>query len=237
MNLLLFHKHELSSDGCIKLDDHRAEHLIEVLKVVPGQTLKAGEVNGDIGAARVQEIVSGTVFLRWQATSAPPAKLECILILALPRPKMMSRILQSATAMGVKEIHLINSWKVDKSYWQSQRLNLSLLEDELLLGLSQSGDTQMPSVRLHRLFKPFAEDLLPELCKGREALVAHPYQADKCPVAIKTPSALAVGPEGGFTESEISLLNKAGMRRVNIGPRILRVETAVPAILSRLYPA
>jgi len=236
VNLLLFGKHELQNEQTLVISDSRATHIIHVLQAGIGQKVRAGKINGNIGDATILAIQKNTIHMRWVETLRPPSPLPCILIMALPRPKMLSRTLQTAASMGVKEIHLINSWKVDKSYWKSPRLSDKKIRLELLAGLEQSMDTTLPKVHLHRLFKPFAEDTLPELCANRKALIAHPYTEIPCPIDIQAPSTLTVGPEGGFTEYEVELLQQVGMSSVNIGPRILRVETAVPVLLSRLHP-
>lgn len=237
MNLLLFREGEIDANNNIVLFDERATHIIDTLKAQLGQLIRAGQINGAIGSALITDVNADSVFLNWRPDTNPPSKIDCTVVLALPRPKMMGRVLQTLASMGVKNIHLINTWKVEKSYWKSPRLNTGAIEKDLLLGLSQAVDTQVPEVRLHHLFRPFAEDVLPNLCENRNALIAHPYKSEKCAIDIGQPSTIAIGPEGGFTDFEVNLMAKAGMSTVNLGARILRVETAIPVILSRLYPA
>lgn len=149
---------------------------------------------------------------------------------------MLKRTLQTVATMGVKELWLINSWRVDKSYWSSPLLTEAGLREQLLLGLEQAGDTQLPRVQLRKRFKPFVEDELPALTTARRALVAHPYDAQPCPPAADEPTLLAVGPEGGFIPYEVEKLAEAGLTPIHLGARILRVETAVPVLLARLFP-
>jgi RsmE family RNA methyltransferase len=59
----------------------------------------------------------------------------------------------------------------------------------------------------------------------------------RCPVDSKGPISLAIGPEGGFIPYEIDKLNEVGFKTVHLGQRILRVETAIPAFISRLFPS
>ena len=135
----------------------------------------------------------------------------------------------------LKELWLINSYKVEKSFWQTPWLQEPALHDNLVLGLEQARDTLMPKVHIRKLFKPFVEDELPALLAGKQALVAHPGSAQPCPVHLPGPAALCIGPEGGFTDYEVDKLQQAGCQAVHLGQRILRVETAVPVLVSRLF--
>jgi 16S rRNA (uracil1498-N3)-methyltransferase len=104
-----------------------------------------------------------------------------------------------------------------------------------VLGLEQARDTVLPSVTLRRQFKPFVEDELPELLRNTVALVAHPAAAEPFPRNTSKAATLIIGPEGGFIPYEIEKLQAAGCALVSLGERILNVETAVPALLSRLF--
>jgi RsmE family RNA methyltransferase len=137
--------------------------------------------------------------------------------------------------MGIREIDLINSWRVEKSYWESPRLSDENLRFQSILGLEQAGDTILPTIRLHRLFKPFVCGELPEIAAGRMALLAHPGSAQEVPRHIKQPVVLAIGPEGGFIEREAETFQQIGFTPVNLGERILRVETALPYLIGRLF--
>lgn len=236
MNVLLVQAHEIDSHGQIRIQGRRAEHLAHVLKVEVGRVIRAGIIDGQLGKAVVREAGSHELLLEFSAEAPPPLPVDCILVLALPRPKMMRRVLQNVATMGIKEIHLIHSRRVEKSYWQTPWLEEKELTRQLILGLEQAVDTQMPKVDLHRFFRPFAEDVLPKLAAHRMAMVAHPYASEKCPVDMAQPSLMAIGPEGGFTDDEVVMLIRSGLKPVSIGPRILRVETAIPAMISRLYP-
>ena len=148
---------------------------------------------------------------------------------------MLRRVLSSAASLGVKSIFLINSYRVDKSYWQSPFLSDENIRHQLILGLEQARDTKLPEVCLRPRFKPFVEDELPQIVKDAAALVAHPGAAEQCPRDVAGPVVLAIGPEGGLVQYEIDNLVSCGFRPVTLGPRILRVETAVPCLISRLF--
>ncbi|WP_415893595.1 16S rRNA (uracil(1498)-N(3))-methyltransferase [Neptuniibacter sp. PT8_73] len=234
MNLILINTADFVASDTAVLKDHRFEHIRSVHKPEIGALLNVGLLNGTTGKGEVLELNDCSVTLKLSLEKEPPAALPLTLILALPRPKMLKRILQTVSAMGVKELYLINSYRVDKSYWSTPILNQ--IEEQLKLGLEQAGDTIMPSVHLRKRFKPFVEDELPEIAKDTRSLVAHPYHAEQCSAPESIPTTLAIGPEGGFIEYEVDKLNQCGFKSIHIGERILRVENAVPVLLAKLFP-
>lgn len=166
----------------------------------------------------------------------PPRPVPGTLVLAMPRPIVFNRILGHVTALGIKKIVLIHSKRVEKSYWKSPVLKEENIKAQLLLGLEQAKDTVVPDVSCRMKFKSFVEDELPGIVKGTRAFVAHPgiTTADVLPCDVKEAFTLVIGPEGGFLPDEVEALEGAGCRRLSLGERILRVETAVVAALSKL---
>lgn len=237
MNLaLLFDEDFVAPDRAV-LRGRRLEHIHSVLGVSVGDELPVGRVNGAMGWGQVLALSESHAELSVALNQPPPAALPLTLLLAMPRPKMFRRVLQTCAALGVKDIWLINSYKVEKSFWQTPWLSDDNLRENLTLGLEQAKDTIMPNVHIRKLFKPFVEDELPALLQGKHALVAHPGTSTACPVHLNRPAALCIGPEGGFTPYEVGKLSEAGCQGVHLGPRILRVETAVPVLVSRLFDA
>ncbi len=236
MNLILLFADDFTSENEVIISDRRFHHIRSVHQPEIGETLKVGLLNGNRGQGEVIAFDEKQIRLCVELNQAPPKPLPLTLLLALPRPKMMKRTLQTIAAMGVKEIYLINSYRVDKSYWSSPLLKPEKIEEQLLLGLEQAGDTLMPKVHLRKRFKPFVEDELPAISADTRALVAHPYHASACPAESEQPTTLAVGPEGGFIAYEVEKLKECGFEAIHIGERILRVENAVPVLLARLFP-
>lgn len=236
MNLVLLTDEDVVSSGqAIIRDQRRVQHILTIHNAQAGDQLKVGMVNGLLGRATITALDAREIYLDLSLQASPPPPLPLTLILALPRPKMLKRILQNVATLGIKELILLNSYRVEKSYWQTPILDPAQLHEQLILGLEQGGDTQLPHVRLVKRFKPFVEDELPQLINGSRALVAHPYTADVCPRELNERVTLAIGPEGGFIPYEIDLLLRAGFQAVQVGERILRVETAIPFIVSRLF--
>lgn len=233
MNLLIVETDELDSNKQLRLSGRRLKHLNEILKLQAGDKLRVGQLGGQIGVGLVRTIDTQVAVIDVSLEQEPPAPLPLSVVLALPRPKMLRRILRGLAETGVKDIHLINSFRVEKSYWQSPLLQNTALHEALLAGLEQAMDTVLPMVHLQRRFRPFAEDVLPGLCQGRDALLADLGAGDSYPSEPETPSLLLIGPEGGFIPFERELIQQAGARCVGLGPRMLRVETALHCAIGR----
>jgi 16S rRNA (uracil1498-N3)-methyltransferase len=239
MNLLLLNQDDfVSSSIAIIRDARRCEHIHQIQQAKVGDNLKVGLLNGLMGRAIIIQMNTSDdyeIHLQCELTTPPPTALPLTLVMALPRPKMFRRILQTLSSLGVKSVYFIHSYRVEKSYWQSPFLNTEDVHHQLILGLEQSCDTVLPEVHFKNRFKPFVEDELPDIIKNKTALVAHPYTETPCPVSFNQPLVLAIGPEGGFIPYEIDLLNQQGFAAVHLGERILRVETALPFLVGRLF--
>lgn len=237
MNLLILHPEDLTGPGSARIHGRRLGHVREVHRAGAGDTLKVGMLGGLLGEASVTRMDSDCLELALDLREPPPPKLDLTLILALPRPKVLNRVVASATSLGVARIVLVNAWRVEKAYWKSPRMSEENLLHQRLLGLEQARDTVLPELRLARLFRPFVEGDLPALAAGSLRLLAHPGAPTPCPRDVPGPLTLAVGPEGGWIEAELQSLQAAGFQPVDLGPRILRTETAVAALVGRLCGA
>lgn len=235
MNLALLFDSDFTAPDRALLTGRRRAHLETVLKAAEGDQIPVGRANGNMGTGEILGLTRDKAELAVTLDTAPPEPLPLTLVLAMPRPKMFRRVLQTATALGVKDLWLIHAYKVEKSYWQTPWLEDNALMENVVLGLEQAKDTLLPRVHLRKRFKPFVEDELPDLIGQRTALVAHPGTDTPCPTHLNEPTVLCIGPEGGFIPYEVEKLQGAGCRAVHLGPRILRVETAVPVLISRLF--
>ena len=235
MNLLLLTSEDCPEPGIAVLQGRRFKHITEIHRVAVGEILRVGLVNGMTGNAEITSLLPESLQLRFTLDMPPPPKLPMTLLLSLPRPKMLKRIFQTIATMGVQRLVLINSFRVEKGFWDSPWLAPEAIREQLLLGLEQARDTVLPEVILEPLFKPFVEDRLPALLRNTRALAAHPAAKTPCPVALNQPLTVAIGPEGGFIPYEVDKLVAAGFESVHLGPRILRVETAVTALTARLF--
>lgn len=240
MNLvLLFPEDFISASGIspgqVELRGRRLEHIRDVHRVAVGDRLCVGLVNDRVGTGLILELDRDRIRLQVVLERDPPAPLPVTLVLAMPRPLVLRRVLSGTTTMGVKRIVLLNANRVERSFWNSRVLRDGELEKPLVLGLEQARDTRIPAVEIRTRFKPFVADELPKIIDGTRAYVAHPESERACPRAVEGPVTLVVGPEGGFIPYEMECLVACGCIPVHLGERILRVETVIPALLSRLF--
>jgi RsmE family RNA methyltransferase len=241
MNLVLLEPADFTAPGRVHLrdrgDDPRARHIREILGVERGASIRVGAVGGLLGSAEIVAIDAGGVELQvLELTEPPPPKLPLTLILALPRPKVLRRVLRTVAELGVRELVLLNTYKVEKSYWQSPALAAAQVRGYFIEGLQQARDSVLPLIHYEKRFKPFVEDRLPLLAAGTRGLVAHPgVDATPCPLALDQPCTLAIGPEGGFIPYEVEKLQQAGLAQVQLGARILRVENALTTLVAKLF--
>lgn len=236
MNIILLEPNNSGDHFTVQLSERAHRHCIEVIKPEVGSQLKVGVYGGKLGSGTVIEHTAACTVLEVALSEQPPRKEPLCLVLALPRPKMVRRILSASIELGVEAIHIINSYRVEKSYWQSPYLKPDAIETTICTALEQAGDTTPPSLQWHKGFKPFAEDHLPDLVRSypNAWLGDHRVQARLNANSRDANRLMAIGPEGGFIPYEIDLLQKAGLTPINLGARIMRVETAVSALLGKL---
>lgn len=238
MNIILFDREELSANQ-LELRDRRAHHINKILRAGLGDKLQVGQINGPTGTGLITKISPNQVTLNINLHNQPPAKAMIDLILALPRPIMLKRILSQSAALGVDNIYLINSRRVEKSFFNASLLDKTNIRQYLCAGLEQSTATRLPQISIHPRFRPFIEDIVPQIgesCPVR--LVAHPARPDLLPMVAPLPLTekviLAIGPEGGWLDYEIGKFLEQGFKPFSMGKRILKVETAVVALLAQL---
>ena len=184
MNLLLLEEADFISTDRVVLRDRRLKHMQEVHRSEVGDSLRVGRVGGLLGSAELLRLESREAELSVVFDREPPAKLPLTLVLALPRPKMLRRVFQTVATMGVPKVILVNSYRVEKSFWQTPFLEPAAVREQLILGLEQARDSVLPEIVIEKRFKPFVEDRLPAIVDGTLGLVGHPGDFPACPRAV-----------------------------------------------------
>lgn len=239
MNLILLDEGDGLGSSLVTISDARAAHLLNVLKVAPGQAVRVGLLDGPFGVGTVESTENGRVTLRCVFDAGAPPRPRVDVLLALPRPKVMRRLWAQLAALGVGQIILTNAERVERPYFDTHVLAEACYRPLLIEGLQQARDTWLPTVSIYRQFKVLVEDRLDTLFSGGVRLAADPRGTTSVGAAVGEHTdqrvLIAIGPEGGWNAFELALLEAHGFRQVSIGPRTLRVDTACIALLAIVH--
>ena len=243
MNLVLLAESELLG-GRISLTDARRTHMLEVLGCKVGSTVRAGVIEGGIGALRVLEIEDRALVCEFEEDTPAPEPSRVDILLCMPRPKVLQRLLPSLAQLGIRRLMIANAWRVERFYFDAHILLESHFRPLLLEGLSQARDTRMPELTLHRSFAWLLRTELSERVPERAIrLYADPGAALSVRDALRDANAnearvvVALGPEGGFTDRERNELEEAGFVAVGMSERALKSEVATIALLALVHDA
>ena len=238
MNRILLEPDEIGPDGRAILGGARAEHIRNVLKGTVGQPLKTGVVGGRIGRAVIEDVSDEGIGIRC-VHEEHPLEPWCDLILAPPRPRVMKRLLPQLATLGVRRIFLVGAEKVEKAFWGAQLLKPEIYRPLLIEGLMQGAvSTALPTIHQVKNMRRWigSADFVQDFQSQPTRIVAHPYPYLEGTVPTNpsgTVPVFAIGPEGGWTDAEIAMLEDHGFVRYGLGERILKTETATIALLSR----
>ncbi len=235
MNLLLLEPGELT-DGGVVIADRRAEHLRGVLGSIVGSHVRVGIVGGGVGTAEVLADDGVAITLRVAIVDPAPRPLPIELVLAIPRPKVLTRVIEAVASFAVERIALTNAWRVDKSYLRSPKLDPDSLARATRLGAEQGATTHLPTISIHHRLMDLLDARWPKAPDPRDGvrLIAHPGGIPIERAVRGGPVTLAIGPEGGWIAREVETFSERGFVAVSLGSAILRVETAVASALGQL---
>ena len=241
MNLIVVRPQDIDGNGVVILRDVHARHAIDVLKVVPGQTVRIGLLNGPFGVGTVTAVNSHAVSLDCVFEAKAPEKPRLDLLLALPRPKVLRRLWAQLAALGVGRIAVTNAERVERNYFDTHVLAEEFYRPLLIEGLQQARDTCLPQVSVHRQFRVLIEDDLSTIFPDGRRIVAHPGSGrlHQALAGIRSDERilLAVGPEGGWNAFELKLLAAHGFQAFDMGGRTLRTDTACIALMALVQDA
>lgn len=150
------------------------------------------------------------------------------LLLALADPPRLDLVTEKATELGATELVFFRAERSQQPGLAAKRR--SRLERLARLAAEQCGRTTIPAIAE----APSLESALASLAAGIRRLAFSPEAKATEPAApLSGPRAVLVGPEGGFSATELRLIEAEGCETLSLGPRILRFETAALAALAR----
>lgn len=198
----------------------------ERVDLLDGAGVRAEAVLSQAGTGRRFEGMACRVLSRERC---PEPALRLRLYIAPPRARLMGDVLRAATELGVRRVTpilcrlgvsrpaagVLDGWRQD-----------------VLAASKQSGNPFLPGLDAPTEFAVALRDAAEPGVFGALPRGAAPGRVGPLP---GDSFGVWVGPEGGFTETEEGALAAKGFAPVTVGPWVLRVETAVPALLGRLW--
>lgn len=212
----------------------RARYLFERHELRTGQSVKIGILGGKSGRGLVTLGSELRFEIEYTLSDDPIPRLPVSLIVAIPRPQTIKKVIAYSTMLGVRELFLTPSERSQKNYLQSKSLRPGEIEEQIIMALEQSCGTLAPVIEI--------KDSLPECLKNFADENTGKFFGDgtsstnlfECARRKHTSSVLALGPELGWSHSELTLLTDRGFTGFSLGPRMLRVEVALAAALGQL---
>lgn len=245
MNLLLFLPPEYdarSATAALPPACPRALHLRKILHVRAGQPFRAGLLDGPSGTATPLSDLPPADGTPWRFRCTfdvplpPPPPID--LLLAMPRPKVLARLLEDLAALSFDTLWLLHAHKTRAAYSTAHQLEPDALQSALLAGLQQARRTRLPRVRI----LPDLDFSALPLSTYALRLLAHPAPTasrDLLAAIGRLPLGsrllLAIGPEPGWTPSELDRFRAHDFLPFSLGPTPLRTPTAAIALLSLLH--
>jgi len=248
MNLLLFERGELKTDGyTIELQnkDPRSVHLRTILKASEESVFDAGIIDGEMGKARICSITAAGLQIEFSPEKESPELYPLVLLMGLARPPTVKKVLKEATALGVKEFILCGTDTGERSYRSSSVLKPESIKETLIEGAQQAVCTRLPAVTIEHSLRCALEHFYPPEPGQEYRLIGldnyeaelsltdfWKLQTDSGSSSVQKTTVLAVGSERGWTDRERIRLRESGFTLASLGSRVLRTETASIAGLS-----
>jgi 16S rRNA (uracil1498-N3)-methyltransferase len=238
MNLIILTEKDRIDETQFRISGERFIHITNILKSEIGNIVEVGLLNGPTGSAKIIVVNNSEIILKIiQLNEIVEHSNQIDIICALPRPQTLKKVLSICATMGVTNLFLIRSEKVEKSYFHSPLLKEENYTKFLIEGLSQGKHTTSPKVSVHNLFKKFFQEDFSKTNNYQLKLLAHPntdVNLSHFEVSQTDKIVLAIGPEGGWNDFEIDFMIQNGFDKFVLSKNILRVESAVTAALAQI---
>ncbi|MGB1141423.1 MAG: 16S rRNA (uracil(1498)-N(3))-methyltransferase [Halioglobus sp.] len=223
----------LSEGTSRELEQGPSQHIARALRMQVDDALVLFDGSGAEYPATITSVtkkhVSVAIGERQAVSKESPLAIH--LGIALSRGERMDFVIQKATELGVTELTPLFTERVEvKLNQERSEKKLRHWEAVAISACEQSGRNTLPSIHPPRQLVQWLDDTAADL-----KLVMH-HRADKAAEAADRPGtiALLIGPEGGLSQDEINGAESAGYRALQLGPRVLRTETAPLAAIAIL---
>jgi len=223
------------------LTGRESHHALHVLRVRPGEKVTVLDGEGLVRECQVSESARDKLVLKiLEKRQIPPLPCHITLAQAIPKGKLFESILQKATELGAARIvPLLTQRTVARMDEEEGGRKVEKWRLVVIEAVKQCGSAWLPRVEPPMTIEQFLSTTstaeLPLVGSLRED-AQHPrihFEAFERKHRRKPKSvSVAIGPEGDFTDEELSSLQSAGALPITLGPLVLRTETAAAYCLS-----
>jgi 16S rRNA (uracil1498-N3)-methyltransferase len=233
-----FYSAELITTERVTLDGPEAHHLLHVMRAAVGDPITLFDNSGAELPAVIEKLGRSSVDLRVVERVEIDRELPFALTIgvALPKGDRQKWLVEKLTELGVTTLVPLETARgvAQPTASALERLERSVIEAAKQCGRNRLMRIAEPQTWSDWLSKsPIAGDSQSPVARR---LIAHPggTQLSTVPIAVAQPTAIAIGPEGGLTDEEVATATSAGWQTIDLGPRILRVETAAIALAAAI---
>ncbi|MDQ6992163.1 MAG: 16S rRNA (uracil(1498)-N(3))-methyltransferase [Mariprofundus sp.] len=234
MSCRIYLNQSIQIDSSIILPDALAHYLRQVMRQTIGDELLLFNGKGGEFHATIDEMSKQAVSCHINAFNDIDREMTCRvhIVQAACRNEKIEHVLQKGTELGAASFHITRSQRASLKL-DSHKLakRMERWQKIIIEAAEQSYRTAIPTLTWH--------DKLSDIPSLGSALAMHPHTTNSWQkfhhnIQLSSDITLAIGPEGGWSELDISSLSNAGFQTIAFGPRILRTETAAPALLAAI---
>lgn len=222
----------LQQDARVSLDKQAAQHIVRVLRLKPGHELILFNGMGGEYQATLEAVEAHAAEVRVGPFVARDAESPLAVTLAqgIARGERMDYAIQKAVELGVRRIvPLVTQFCVVNLQQERAEKRLAHWRGIIIAACEQCGRTRVPLLDAPLALHAWLSQPVPGTKLMFDPYAARPLTQLDAPHDGVT---LLIGPEGGLSDAETAAAHRAGFEAVQLGPRMLRTETAPVAALA-----
>ena len=232
-----FHDDLPEAGGVVSLSAEEAGHAIRVMRIKQGDVICLFDGHGSEAQATIESLGRNDCVCRCEPT-VPITRMPTVpmhLAVAFPKPDRAKEMIERLTELGVTKVIPIVA---DRTQRGPSDALIRKLERVVVEACKQSGRNELMQIDSPVSSHDFFTSPQFTTFQGGPRWIAHPSDETlslgsfQQPLRTEDTLICAVGPEGGWTDEEVSLAMTSGFATISLGQRIYRIETAAVAVAS-----
>lgn len=236
MNYLALIEDEYLTEKVV-VSGERATYLKKIHNVAPNTVYELACIGAGTCLGRVEQVGTDSVTIVRSAIVSQDPPTGPTVVCGACRPQSVKKILQLCIAFSVKEIIFTGSDKSEQSYLLSKIMQQDSIRRGLFVeAIEQSGRVHIPKFSICKNFRALRSWLTANHPESRLLLAAqHGKHFMRSIVEQASDLLVLIGPEAGWSASELNYFESLAAQQISLAPGVLRVEQAVAAMLAVLY--